>query len=209
MASTSPPVADEVAASVAVVTVAPTTLADTDLCIDWSRRSTDKTPVIAANRFRGVVIPKSQLLVPHNACSSPFYALLQETILQLARDVFRTWVQDNMLATTMETARLSLDRVLAFWAEEIERTKMSAESIIDFLKESATLRDFTESKRKTWLHRIPKIAAPAYRGSIDQEDAAAIIAQLHDDDLQHPAAIYIVQRCNNILIGAAAVKEAL
>jgi hypothetical protein len=192
-----------------VVSTPPLKLADTDHLVFWSRRETDKTPVPETERYRGVIVPKESLLVPHVACSSPFYALLQSTIHELAKACFTAWVRDNMLAIHVDAARLSLDRVLAFWAEEKQRTTVDAEKIIDFLKQSKTLASFTANKQKTWLHRIPKIAAPAYRGSIDQEDAAAIIAQIHDDDLADPVAIYIVQRCNNILLGDKSVKEAL
>jgi hypothetical protein len=192
-----------------VVSVPPLKVADTERVVSWSRRNTEKTPVPETERYRAVVVAASTLKVPNDACHSPFYSLLQSTIHDLADATFQAWVRDNMLATTMDAGRLSLDKVLAFWAEEKQRTTVDAEKIIAFLKTSATFKGFATNKQKTWLHRIPKIAAPAYRGSIDQEDAAAIIAQIHDDDLADPVAVYIIQRCNNILTGDKSAKEAL
>jgi hypothetical protein len=191
-----------------IVSVPPVAVKADERIISWSRRSTKQNPVEQCDRYRGIVVKADSLLVPADACNSKFYNLLQTTIHALADACFTDWVRDNMHTLTVETSRFCLDRVLAFWADERQRLTVDAEKIIAFLKDSATMAKFDEAKRKAWLHRVPKIAAPGYAGLVSKEQAAAIIAQVADSDLENPVCIFIITRCNTIL-NAESATEAL
>lgn len=190
---------DTAPAQLQVVSTPPLKLADTQMMVKWSRRSTEKNPVADTERYRGVCIDKKVLAIPHDACHSPYYALLQSTIHELADGAFTAWVKENMHSVKMDAARLSIDAVLAFWAEKKESETIDAAAIVEFLKASATCKAFSAEKKAAWLQRVPKIAAPAYKNIFSKKDAAAIAAQIVDADLEHPAALFIVQRANNIL----------
>lgn len=53
-----------------IVSVPPVQVKDTERVIAWSRRSTEKTPVPATERYRGTVVPTKMLELPEAACSS-------------------------------------------------------------------------------------------------------------------------------------------
>jgi hypothetical protein len=193
---------------VQIVSVPPVATKDDERIVSWSRRSTTQNPVAAADRYRGIVVKADSLLVPTDACNSKFYQLLQNTVHSLADACFTEWVKDNMHVTQVEAAKFCLDRVLAYWAEEKQRLSVDADKIIAFLKDSATFKKFGADKQKVWLHRVPKIAAPGYKNLLTKEQAAAVIAQLSDDDIENPICIFIATRCNAIL-NAESANEAL
>lgn len=198
----------ETRATVQIVSVPPVKVADDEQVIAWSRRSTDKTPVPAEQRYRGIVIKRAALAVPTDAASSKFHRVLQATINDLAEAMFVAWVKDNMHTLEYEVSRMTLDNVLTFWAEEKQRTAIDGDKIVEWLKESATLKVMPEAKKKVWLSKIPKIAAPSYKQTFTKEQAAAIVAQIAEADVEHPAAVFVLQRANNIL-SQETVQEAL
>lgn len=189
-----------------IVSVPPVQVKDTERVIAWSRRSTEKTPVPATERYRGTVVPTKMLKLPEAACSSKFQRLLQSTIYDLADAKFTEYVKERMHEIEMPASLLSLDNVLAFWAEEKQRNLIDADKIVAWLKDSKTLAALPAAKRGIWLSKVPKIAAPGYKMQWTKPDAASLIAKLQDDELEHPVAVFIATRCNNIL--AAESQEA-
>ena len=186
-------------ATVQIVSVPPVKVADTDRVVSWSRRSTEKTPVVAEMRYRAVIVPAASLKVPDDACRSKFASLLQSTIHDLADARFQAHIKDQMHATEMPAALLSLDNVLAFWAEEKQRATVDAAKIIEWLKASATFKTLSLAQQAGWLNRLPKIAAPSYKGLINKEQAAAIISKISEDDTEHAVCVFCMTRLNNIL----------
>lgn len=181
-----------------ILSVPPTVLdTATHQLVSWARRSTDKNPVPAHERFRGVVIPR--LLVPSDACTSKFSRLLQATIDSLADGAFTEWVRSRMSALAVPQHLLTLDAILAFWAEEKQRATIDSEKLTAWLKQSATFAALPKERASVWLVKVPKIAAPSYRQNFTKGQAAAIVGAIVDADLDAPEAIFILQRCNNVL----------
>lgn len=189
----------EALATLAVVTVAPAKLADNEHLISWTGRSTEKNPLDATNRFRGIVVHSATLAIPDGATTSKFSKLLQETIHKLADAKFSADIKDQMTASTVQAAAYSLDAVLAYWAEEKQRQVIDGAKIIDWLKQSATYQALDAAKQKVWLSIVPKMAAPSYSNIFTTAQAAAIVAKIADADTDHPIALFIATRCNNII----------
>jgi hypothetical protein len=118
---------------------------------------------------------------------------------ELANACFTDWIRERMSETQIAAATLSLDSVLSYWASEAKRQSIDGEQITAFLKASVTLATLPEATRTIWLNKLPKIAAPSYRGLFNQQQAGAIIAKLAEADLEHPVCVFIAIRCNNIL----------
>jgi hypothetical protein len=186
-------------ATVQIVSTPPLKVADAEIVVCWSRRSTEKNPVEVTQRYRGVVIPRAMLEVPADSVSSKFQKLLQFTIYDLADKKLTEYVKDRMHEITMPLALLSLDSILAFWAEEKQRQSIDAEKITEWLKQSKTLAALPAATQKVWLVKLPKIAAPSYKLQWKQGEAAAVISKLHAEELEHPVAVFIATRCNNVL----------
>lgn len=182
-----------------VVSTPPAKLEDNTVAISWSRRSTDKNPVKTEERYRGIVVPAATLALPDGSTTSKFAALLQATIYDLADKKFAKWAADNMLVTEVDASLFSLDAVILYWAEEKKAAQMDGAKIADWLKTSKTYKDLPEAVQKTWLSKIPKIAAPGYANFFSKGQAATIVSKLHADDLEAPAAQFIMTRCNNII----------
>lgn len=183
-------------------------VADTEHVISWSRRSTEKTPVAETERYRAVTVSKDSLKVPHDACNSTFYALLQSTVHKLADASFAAWATDNMMATSVDAARFSLPQILAFWADKKAAETVDAAKIVAFLKTSATLASLPEKLQAVWLSKLPKIAAPSYKQTFTKEQCAAIVAKIVEADTDNAVCIFIMQRANNV-IAAVEVSEEL
>jgi len=184
---------------VQVVSTPPSKVEEGSMVIEWSRRSTDKNPLPEAQRYRGIVIPASQLKVPDDSASSKFLRLLQGTIHDLAQALFVEKIKDQMEAIQIDGAAFTVDLVLAYWAEEKQRQSVDAAKITEWLKSSATFKVLNDAQKKGWLEKVPKIAAPSYQGIIRQGEAAAIVSRIVEEDLQHPIAIFILTRANKIL----------
>lgn len=191
--------ADPVAITLQVISTPPAKLEDGMQLVSWSRRSTEKNPVDAANRFRGVVQSASVLQLPDGSTTSKFSKLLQNTINELADARFTAWVKDNMMATAMPASFTSMDSVLAFYAEEKQRAVMDGAKILTWLKASPTFAALNEKQQKSWLEKMPKMAAPSYAGLFSRENAATVISRIHADDLEAPEAMFIMERCNKII----------
>lgn len=189
----------DTAETLQIISTPPLQVAETDMVVCWSRRSTEKNPVAAAERYRGVTIKRAVLAVPAEKCNSAFHALLQSTIHNLADAAFTAWVKDKMQETQAPTSLLTLNNVLAFWAEEKQRQVIDGEKIAEWLKTSATYASLNEQQKKGWLNKLPKIAAPSYAMAFAKEQAAAIVSKLHADDLEHPACVFVAMRCNNVI----------
>jgi len=172
--------------------------------LEYSRRSTEKNPIDAAQRYRAALIGEDQLRIDAGAVPSKFTVLLQSTIYDLAQTKFqKEMLESNMLATTINPSSYTIDAVLAFWATKRESEKVDAATITAWLTASATLKqpgfeDGTK-KRAVWLNRIPKIAAPAYKASFSQAEAASILAQFNDADLENPIGAFVATRLNTII----------
>ena len=172
---------------------------DDEKVISWARRSTEKTPVAVDQRYRGVTLKASALKVPNEACNSKFHMLLQNTVYDLANARFIDWVKDNMMQHEMDEELLTLDSVLMFWAEERQRQVIDGDSIKAWLLKSYTYtQNLGEKQQLAWARTVPKIAAPGYRGLIAKDIANAILAKIAEEDHEHPACVFIMQRLNNI-----------
>lgn len=186
-------------ATIQIVSTPPMKLPDNTILISWSRRSTEANPVAASERYRAVCMPAHMLSLPDGCTTSKFQALLQATIVDLATTKFTAWVRDNMLATEMPAALLSLDAVLLYWSEERVRQQVTGQQIIDWLRTSATLRALAPATAAVWLTKVPKIAAPSYKMAFTKGQAAAIVSKLAESDLDSAVAQFIASRCNSIL----------
>lgn len=182
-----------------VVTVPPVKLDDNQHVISWSRRSTDKTPVKAEERYRAIVVPSASIRLPDGATTSKFSELLQSTIHELANNKFAAWAKDNLMVTQVDASLFSLDAVILYWAEEKKAAQVDASKITDFLKASKTYEALSDEAKKVWLSKIPKIAAPGYANFFSKAQAATIVSKFHADDLESPVAAFILNRCNNII----------
>jgi hypothetical protein len=183
-----------------VVSVEPTSVPEGMQLISWARRSTEKTPVKDTERFRGILVPVTNLRVPQDACISKFYKLLQQTVYELADAKFKAWVSDDRMHETQCPAALfNLDSVLAYWAEERQRQSIDGEKISLWLKESATFAALSAQAREVWKRQLPKMAAPAYRNIFNKGQCASIISKIADADLEHKVVAFIVTRCNAII----------
>lgn len=177
--------------------------------VAMDRRSTDANPCAAHERHRSILVARSALQVPPDRAHSQFYALLQSTILKLAEGMFAAWAKVNLAATEYPSAKMTLDSVLAYWAEEKQRESIDGAKILAWLAASATLAALAPAKQAVWKSKIPKIAAPSYRQNFSKDQALAILAQLADSDAAHACAIFIAQRCQNIIDAPDSQEEAL
>lgn len=182
-----------------VVSTPPLQVKETERVVAWSRRSTEKTPVKESERYRGTVVPANLLAIPDAACSSKFQRLLQATVYDLADAKFAEYTKERMMETEMPVGLLSLDSILSYWAEEKQRQLIDGEKIIAWLKQSKTFAALNDKQKVGWLREVPKIAAPGYKMQWQKKDAAAVVAKLHDEELEHPVAVFIATRCNNIM----------
>lgn len=194
--------------SVQIVSVPPVKVEDGKKLVSWSRRSTTANPVTATERFRGVLVSEAALRLPDGATTSKFERLLQSTIDSLADAKFQDYIKDRMLETSMPAAVLTIDSVMAYWAEERQRQTIDGAKISDWLKTSATAAALTPAQSKAWQSKLPKLAAPSYRLNFSKTQAAAIVSKLADADLENPVCIFIATRCNNILTDES-VEESL
>lgn len=185
--------------SIQIVSVAPATTPENHTTVSWIRRSTATNPVATEQRYRGVTIHSSLLQIPDGSTTSKFSTLLQNTIYDLAAAKFQDYIKERMHETTMPEAVLSLDSVLAFWAEEKQRQTVDAEKITAWLKGSETLAALPANAQTVWLTKLPKIAAPSYRNLFTKAQAAAIVSKIADSDLESPIAAFIANRCNVII----------
>ena len=166
-----------------------------------TRRETDpKKPIPATERYRAINVPAENLAVPSDQCSSKFHQLLQNTILGFAKKKFEVYITDNMGAKEVALNLFTMDAVLAYASERAEASKIDAEKITAWLVSSATFKTLNEKQQVGWKELLPKIAAPGYGNSLLPTPAATIIAKLHADDLEHPVAQFIMQRCNSVIL---------
>jgi predicted flavoprotein YhiN len=186
-------------ANLQVVSTPPVKIKETERVVAWKRRSTEKNPVAESERYRGVVIHADNLLIAADACTSKFHRLLQETIYSLADAAFQGYIEERMHEVEMPASKLSLDSVLAYWAEEKQKQTIDGEKITAWLKTSKTLAALPKATATIWLNKVPKIAAPSYKQNFSEAQAAAMVSKLHADEIEHPVAQFIAQRCNNIL----------
>lgn len=167
--------------------------------LEWTRRSTDKNPVTTHERVRIAFVPEGLLLIDRGATASKYVELLQSTIHRLATDKFVETLKRDPQTRSVSFAAFTVDAVLAFWAEERESQRLTNAAIADWLKQSKTLAALPEAKRAIWLQRIPQFAAPLWQRIFTQTQAASIVAQLDESDMEHTIAQTIIQRCNIIL----------
>lgn len=169
------------------------------IAIEMRRRSTKENPVPREQSYRCVLVPEGLLAINAGATQSKFVTLLQTTIHELARDRFAAFIKDNEAAATIPQALLSLDNVLAFWAEVKASQRIDAATIVEWLKQSATLQTLAPAAAAVWLRELGKLAAPSYASVFTKKQAASIVAKLADADLEHPTCAFVATRCNAIL----------
>lgn len=181
------------------VYTAPTEVKPPMLAIEWKRRSTKQNPVSEQSRYRAIQIHESAIAVPKEQVSSKFYNLVQSTVHQLAEKMLAEELGETD-KREVSAGRYTLDGVLAYWAEEKRRQQINSAQITEWLKESKTYQGLTDNQKQAWLIVLPKMASPGYRNALDGDQqkrktkAAVILSRLHDDDLSHPACIFIVDR---------------
>ena len=176
------------------------------ILIESRRRSTKENPVTDAQRYRAICVPEMMILLPNEAAQSKFHQLLQSKIQELAEARFAEFIKGNPLSSEVSAELFSINALLAYWAEEKKRASMSGEKILAWLKESATFASFTDDKKKAaWSTILPKLAAPGFRAAMTPAQATTVLAQINDSDLEHPTAIFVVNRLNSIMQSAADV----
>lgn len=195
-------------ASLQVYSTPPVHLHESCMLVSWSRRSTKQNPVDASERYRGIVIDRSALAIAPDACSSKFQRLLQSTIHNLADSMFQGWATDNMSTVQYDGAPITVDNVLAFWADKKQREVIDGAAVLAWLEASKTWAALTETQRAAWKMKLPKIAAPSYKGSFSTGEAAKIMARFDEEDADTPTGLFICQRLNNIL-GEQSQEDAL
>jgi len=184
-------------------------VAEGNTVIAWSRRSTTANPVKQEERYRAVVVSAASLAVPADACSSKFARLLQSTINGLAEGMFQNWAKDNIQAPQYDGAPITVDNVLMHWADQKQRETIDAAAVLAWLKASATWPTLeTEARQKAWEAKLPKIAAPSYKGTFSAKEAAIMIARIQEADAESPVGLFVVQRLN-IILGTADQSDAL
>lgn len=182
-----------------VYTVAPKQVEDTEIVICWTGRSTKDNPLTTENRYRGFIIHAAKLAIPDGSTTSKFHTLLQTTIHRLAKDKFADALKEAPMMREVQEAAYSLDAVLAYYAEEQQRSVINGERIAEWLKTSATYAALDSAKQKVWLDKVPKLAAPSYANIFNAAQAAAIIAKIADADADNEIALFIATRCTNII----------
>lgn len=182
-----------------VLSTPPAEVAKDMQLISWSRRSTEKNPVPAAQRFRGVVQAIGVLTLPDGSTTSKFSKLLQNTINDLADARFTAWVKDNMHATEMPASFTSMDSILAFYSEEKQRQTIDGDKLAAWLKTSKTVAALAANLQKSWLEKLPKMAAPGFANIFTRDQAATIVSKIHEDEVDAPEAAFIITRCNTII----------
>lgn len=187
--------------SLPIHTIAPVQVDDADMVICWSRRSTDKNPLAAHERYRGVMVNRATLEILDGCTTSKFQKLLQSTIHGLADKKFQSLMQADggMLLKEIPASSLSLDSVLTFWAEERTALQIDNAKLTNWLPKSATWTTLPEGTQKVWLSKLPKIASPGYQNLFTKEQAATIISRIAPEDLEAPEAEFIVTRCSAII----------
>ena len=81
-------------------------------------------------------------------------------------------------------------------------------AVLAWLEASKTWAALTETQRAAWKMKLPKIAAPSYKGSFSTGEAAKIMARFDEEDADTPTGLFICQRLNNIL-GEQSQEDAL
>lgn len=194
-------VAELAAASTTTVQVSsvPTACTPKHYQLVMQRKSTAANPVAETERYRVCNVPEGLLMLPQDSTRSKFHALLQQTILDLAREVFSDWAKQNLSAVQFDAQLVHIDAVLQYWATVQESQRISGERISEWLETCETLKGFADAKAKAWKLKLPKMAAPSYQGVFSKADCTAIAAQIVDADAAHPVAVYILNRCGVIL----------
>lgn len=195
-------------ASKQVYSTPPVHLSDACMLVSWSRRSTKQNPIEASERYRGIVVDKAALAVAPDACSSKFQRLLQSTLHTLADGAFQAWATDNMAAVEYDGAAITVDSVLSFWADKKAKETIDAAAVLAWLESSETYKNLNDAQRAVWKVKVPKIAAPSYKGSFTTGEAAKIVARITEADAETATGLFIVQRLNNIL-GEQSQEDAL
>ena len=197
--TTAPVQADPVQPMLQVISTPPAEVSKDSQLISWSRRSTEKNPVPAAQRFRGVIQPVSVLTLPDGSTTSKFSRLLQNTINDLADARFTAWVKDNMHAAEMPASFTSMDSILAFYSEEKQRQTIDGDKLAAWLKTSKTVAALPAATQKSWLEKLPKMAAPGFANIFTRDQAATIISRFDESECDAPEAAFIITRCNTII----------
>jgi hypothetical protein len=187
-------------ASAQVFTVVPLHIADACMLVSWSRRATKQNPIEPGDRYRGIVVERAALAIAPDACSSKFQRLLQSSIHNLADSMFQQWAGDNMAATQYDGAPITVDNVLSFWADRKARETIDGAAVLAWLKASKTHAALpSDQHRAKWEQVVPKIAAPAYRGSFTQDEASKIAARIVEEDADSPVGLFVLQRLSTII----------
>lgn len=197
-------------ASPQVFSTPPVNVHENCMLVSWSRRSTKQNPIETADRYRGLVIDKAALTLAPDACASKFQRLLQSTVHTLADTMFQAWATENMAETQYNGAPVNIDNVLMHWAEKKAREVIDAATVLTWLESSETWGKLTQPQQAAWKIKLPKIAAPSYKGSFTTGEAVKIIARLGESeaDADTQIGLFILQRLNNIL-GEVSQEDAL
>lgn len=182
-----------------ISTAAPTSIPAGFLPVAWTRRSTTQNPVIDADRYRGILVPDSFLIVPVADCASHFHSLLTASMRDLADARLTSILKESPSVRSVLADSFKLRSLLAWAAEERKRATIDGKQITDWLLASETIKGLSDKSAVTWKTYLPKLAAPTYRQIFKPEQAATILSRIADSDLSHPVVIFLCERLNNIV----------
>lgn len=176
------------------------------LAVTCTARETKGKTIPPEQRCRSIILPESHLLVPVGQCAPKFLDILNAELHSLARKRLEAAWEDGDQREISSDA-FTIDALLAFFAAKTAATGIDGDAIAAWLKQSATFAALPDDAIKaSWLLRLPKLAAPAYRqalGSQPAQAAATIIQRIAADDADHPVCKFIISRCN-VVIGEGA-----
>lgn len=177
--------------------------------LEYSRRSTEKNPIPSEHRYRVAFIPEGLRAIDAGAIPSKFATLVQASIDAIAKDRFENQCKEaEMRLAAIDPRAFSVDALLAYWAEDRERSRITKESMLAWLQSSATFTSLqSDAVRRIWLQRIPGILAPMYKNAFTVGEATQIAAKLADADIADPHCVLLANRLQIIIAGGGIEAE--
>ena len=175
------------------------------VAISTTQRNSERKAVTADQRCRCVLVPEASIQPDAGTMPSKFLHLVSSMLCDIAADRLKQQWQENGDPREVSASLFTVDSLLVFAAERKQREAMTGEKVAAWLKESATLRTLNDAARATWLARLPKIAAPGFRGSFTAEQAATIAGKISEEDHASPVCSFVLGRLASIMEAASTV----
>ncbi len=143
-------------------------------------RSTEKNPVIEANRLRCIIVPEYKV----EGVPSKFHALCLQAVRDIAQKQLDTLWKATPSIKEVPAAIWSLDSVLLFAAREQESKRLTSDNLATWFAASGIAQRIgdNEEKMADWAGRIAKFAAPTPNLSLSACEAVISAIQVADAD---------------------------